>query len=301
MNKISVVKHVAWLSVAVLAFVFGQQAKAQTPPSPPFTVMLYYDGSPEFAEAHAEVLAGFAEDPDYWPVNETSDPAVFTAMLSINAHSDCHLFSHPSDVYFAITTDGVLATSWNTLAGLVGFNSNYASMYLEPSDGTISAHMVTQVSIPDADPVPPGDPCFLPWQEDITDEILGNPSAQAASAPETTGIIAGITVNSLAQLGLGSGGGGPFFPDFEQWLEDFREWVQRNIDKARQTAADTLNWLAGLIETLGPETTINVKVEVKAGLPGGVGHVVVTFEFNNIPTSQAAEIAKKIGKQVEPK
>ena len=295
MNKISVVKRMAWLSVATLAFVFGQQAKAQTPPSPPFTVLMYYDGSPEFAVAHTEALAGFATDPDYLPVTETSDPAVFTGMLSIDANSDCNSFSHPYDVFFAITTDGVTATSWNALSGQVGFNSNYASIYLDPISGTISAHLVTSLSIPNADPIPSGaPPCFFPSLTDITGEIIGNPSEPL--------IVSSESVNSLSTATIGSASGGGIIPDFDQWLKDFNDWVKRNTDKVRAKIGAIYDDVANFLDSLGPDTHVDLVLEVQAAAPVPFqnSHVKMTITIKDVPITKVAELERKLGDLVKP-
>jgi hypothetical protein len=302
MNKISKLKRVASFCVAVLPFVLAQEARPQTPPLPPFTVLLYYDGSPEFAAAHAEALAGFAEDPDYLPVIETSDPTQFAALLSSDATSDCLRFSHPVDVFVAITTDGVTATAWNALAGLVGFNSSYSSIYLDPNDGTITSHMVTFLSIPDADPVPPGaPPCFFPWRVDITDEILGNPTGLLATNISVG--VSGESINTFAEAEVsgGGGGGGGILPDFGQWLRDFQDWVRRTIDAARQRIADALLEIADFLDGLGEDVTADVQLEAQVGGPNLGGYARITITVKNVPANKVGQLARKMANRIKPK
>lgn len=279
-------RYKSWWIVALVAVCFqtpGSQARGQEP-LPPFSVLMFYDGSAIFAKGRAEALAGFAEDPDYLPVQETSDPAVFeNAMLESRDQHNYHVF-------VAITSDGVTAASWFELANDSASDFNFAATYIDPADGTITMRIINRMSIPDGTPPPDGAPVgFYPFEEDVTAEFL-DVALPITSGP-TVMLVEAEPVTDLP----GEGGGG------DGWFNTlFRNWLREQIEKARESVAEFLNDLADAVEELPPETKVDVSIKVVVE-PPKPPKLEVEITIKDIPFSEVAKGLRKLSDVVKPK
>lgn len=271
--------------VAACSLALGSQARGQEP-QPPFSVLMFYDGSAILAEGRAEALAGFAEDPDYLPVQETSDPAVFeNAMLESRDQHNYHVF-------VAITSDGVTAESWSELAKDPASDFNFAATYIDPANGTITLRIINRMRVPDAMPPPDGAPVgFYPFEEDVTAEFLD------VALPITSGpTVVLVEAEPVTELpGEGGGGGG------DGWFNTlFRNWLREQIEKARESVAEFLNDLADAVEELPPETKVDVSIKVVVE-PPKPPKLEIEITIKDIPISEVAKGLRKLSDVVKPK
>lgn len=287
MNRSRVVLAALFVPV-LLAAPVGEASASQ----PPYSVFLYYDGSPALAVARAEAIAAFAEDADYSPVVETTDSLEFGDAMADNPYTGAY------DVFLAITSDGTGIEEWSALARDSSSNFNFGAVSVDPVTGLLSSKMITKFDVPDATPVPPnGPPGFFPYFLDITGLFLQNPTAQNG-APSPTPVV--VSVGAVLYNGdEGGSGGGTTIPGFSGWFDDFVDWLQEQIDKARERITQFLDQLIAFIEGLGPDVKADFKIsiEIQAPLPPKIG---IEITLKDVPVNKAAELLRKLRDQVKP-
>ena len=280
------VVEVVLFFASLLATLGGEASASQ----PPYSVLLYYDGSPALAVAHTEALAAFAEDADYLPVVETTDSLSFGDAMMDNPYTDAH------DVFVAITSEDWNVDEWSSLARDVSSNFNFASVSVDPATGLLSSKMIKKFVVPESTPVPPqGPPGFFPFTQDITGLFLTNPTAHSG-LPSPTSVV--VSVGAVPYDG-NEGGSGTTIPGFTGWLEDFKEWLDEQIERARQMITQLLDQLIAFIEGLGPDVKADFKIsiEIQAPLPPKIG---IEITLKDVPVNKAAVLLRKLRDQVKP-